>query len=510
MDRVVLSNSENEKIERAFNKAARWAYAQKKTELTPDDLQDKNVQPLINEINNLLQNALQSSIGYEIPEAMHKHLRDNIYVFSGCKTYAELQELSDLLVDDEGNIKGFSKFFKDTREIHNTYNRNYLESEYLFATQSARMAGKWADYEQYGDRYYLQYRTANDSRVRYEHSVLHNITLPQSDEFWNNYYPPNGWRCRCNVVQVRKSKYEPSDSTTAQDLGSKATYTVGKGGVNTSAIFRFNAGKQKIIFPLHHPYFKNKEVVKVSKDIASKKTSEKTDKAKRIINLSEYIKGDEPTNKEVKNILTKYAELESDDFRRGLDNVSFRKSRSYLMQHSMSYKPKTGEWSSGSTIAISTHDFSVKINGKYEVFNPAKELKEALAAIKRGDELTFNQEYSIESLWHEILHGKTKSKPFDLSSGQRQTMETVNQFCARHTYDKFIEKLGGKASHKDTILDNGLGYQKWVADFRKLLKDNEISEDKAVKELMPKLLSDYSTINKEAKDFLEKNKKKDD
>ncbi|WP_291126886.1 phage minor head protein [Dysgonomonas sp. UBA7698] len=258
----MLSDSENARLEKAFNKIARWVHKEKKTAVTPDDLGNKTVQGLADEINDILQRAIQTGIDFEIPAATMQHFKNNVYVFSGCKTYAELRELSDMLIDDEGAIKQFSKFFKDVRSVHDTYNKSYLQSEYQFATQSANMAGKWADFEQYGDRYYLQYRTANDDRVRYSHQLMHNITLPPSDVFWSEFFPPNGWRCRCNAVQVRKSKYEPSDSNEARRLGNEATYTVGAGGKNTSAMFRFNAGKEKIIFPVTHPYYNDKEVVK--------------------------------------------------------------------------------------------------------------------------------------------------------------------------------------------------------------------------------------------------------
>lgn len=440
VDSIVLSATEESKLQSAFNKVVRWAYKEKKTEITPDDLDNRNVQGLTNEINNVLQDALRKGIVYEIPDAMMQHFANNVYVFSGCKTFDELRALSDLLKDEKVEIKPFSKFFKDVRQVHDKYNKNYLESEYLFATQSAQMASKWADFEKDGDRYNLQYRTANDSRVRYEHAVLHDITLPPSDPFWAKYFPPNGWRCRCNVVQVRVNRYPASDSATANDLGEKATYTVGKGGVNTSAMFRFNPGKQNIIFPETHPYFNNKEVIK--------KLSEQGKASDSLINLKDFIKGDEPTNNEVKNILTKFAELSPDNFREGLDKVSFAKSRSYLMQHSMSYKPSTGEWVRGSKITISTFDFTIKIDGKLDTFNAANELKGALSAIKKGDKLTFKQEYSVESLWHEILHAKTKTKPFSLSKIGTQEMETVNQFVARHTYDSFLKSLAVRLSTK--------------------------------------------------------------
>lgn len=236
-------------------------YREKKTEVSADDLENRNVRPLINEINTILQEAVKKGISYEIPESLTRHLTENVYVFSGGKTLAELRELSDLLKDENGGVKPFSKFYQDTRKVHNQYNKAYLESEYQFATQSAEMASKWAEYEADGDRYNLQYRTANDDRVRYSHQVLHDTTLPPGDPFWSKYFPPNGWRCRCNVVQVRKNRYPETDHETAMANGSKATYTVGAGGVNASEMFRFNPGKQQVVFPPHHPYFKDQKAV---------------------------------------------------------------------------------------------------------------------------------------------------------------------------------------------------------------------------------------------------------
>lgn len=241
---------------------ARWAFNNKKTSITIDDLDDKAVKGLINETNDVLQDAIRSGIAYEIPEAMLQHFNKNVYVFSGAKTYAELRELSDLLIDEKGEIKPFSKFYKDVRQVHNDYNEAYLESEYIFAQQSAQMASKWVEFEQDGDEYNLQYRTANDDHVREAHRPLHNVTLPPSDPFWNKFLPPNGWRCRCNVVQVNINRYPQSESTIANDLGYKATYTIGAGGVNTSEMFRFNPGKQNVIFPKTHPYFKDEEIIK--------------------------------------------------------------------------------------------------------------------------------------------------------------------------------------------------------------------------------------------------------
>lgn len=119
---------------------------------------------------------------------------------------------------------------------------------------SAQQAANWAKIEENGDRYNLQYRTAEDDRVRDEHQALAGTTLPPSDPFWNSYYPPNGWNCRCVAVEVLKDKYPESDSDKAIEKGDKATTKLGKDGKNRMEIFRFNPGQEEKLFPPEHPY----------------------------------------------------------------------------------------------------------------------------------------------------------------------------------------------------------------------------------------------------------------
>ena len=111
------------------------------------------------------------------------------------------------------------------------------------------MAVKWQKIAEDGDRYDLQYRTAQDDKVREDHRLLHGTTLPPSDPFWDKYYPPNGWGCRCTVVQVRHGKYPLSDSQLAITRGDNATAGV------KQQMFRFNPGKSMKLFPPKHPYF---------------------------------------------------------------------------------------------------------------------------------------------------------------------------------------------------------------------------------------------------------------
>ena len=217
----------------------------------PEDLvKTKEYKDLITQTSGIFNTAITDN---DVPEAMANSLMQDTFIFSGLKTHAQLAEASKLLMTDDGKIKPFSTFSKEVEAIKTNYNENYLEAEYQFAVSSAQSAGNWANIS---DDYNLQYRTAGDDRVRDSHDALRGITLPKDDPFWISYYPPNGWRCRCLAVQVRKSKYEVSDSEKAVEKGNSATSKIDKNGKNKLEIFRFNPGLQKVVFPPTHPYAK--------------------------------------------------------------------------------------------------------------------------------------------------------------------------------------------------------------------------------------------------------------
>ncbi len=209
---------------------------------------DINPNDLDPELLNAIRDAIQEGINFVDDEGLRAALSENVWTFSGFKTRAELKEASQLLTDSDDNIKDFSKFLKDVEKLHTRYNKHYLHAEYKNAVGQSQMAQKWQDYEKSADRFYLEYSTAGDSDVRPEHARLDGITLPVDSEFWSKYYPPNGWGCRCRARQVLKSQATKSNAGNAVQEGDKAT--AGK-----DSIFRFNAGKEKKVFPDTHPYF---------------------------------------------------------------------------------------------------------------------------------------------------------------------------------------------------------------------------------------------------------------
>ena len=213
-------------------------------------LEDPAARAVINETLRVLSTAIDSGLPHEVPATVRYALENNAFIFSGFKTFHSMREIGLSMVTDNGDIKPFNLFLNDVKTINNKYNHNYLYAEYNHAVGTSLMAAKWHDFEQDGDRYDLQYRTANDERVREEHALLHNTTLPASDPFWDKYYPPNGWNCRCTVMQVRKGKYPTSDPQLAMKRGDNCTDGV------KQRMFRYNPGKTLQLFPPKHPYYK--------------------------------------------------------------------------------------------------------------------------------------------------------------------------------------------------------------------------------------------------------------
>ncbi len=242
---AATTEADSARLTAAFRGLMSAIFKEKSADLRISILAEPAAQSFISAHAAALDSAFQA---VPMSDAMRQRLQRSDYIFSGIKTFHELNEAFPSLIDENGNRKPFERFLNDVQAIDKTYNQNYLRAEYNFVASSATMAAKWEEYAEDGDRYNLQYRTAKDSRVRPEHAALHGVTLPMSDPFWESYYPPNGWNCRCTVVQVRKSKYPTTPHDEAMALGEAATQSDKRG------IFRFNPGIELKAVPDYNPY----------------------------------------------------------------------------------------------------------------------------------------------------------------------------------------------------------------------------------------------------------------
>lgn len=170
-------------------------------------------------------------------------LRENVYMFSAAKEYQQVKQMSSLLADEK-YLTSFNNFKKEAAKIFDTFNENHLRAEYNSAIAQARSARMWMEIEREKGEYpQLQYETIGDARVRVEHARLDGIIRAVDDKFWNLYMPPNGWNCRCSVIQTVGGVETP-----------RANIPKFKES-EVPEIFRFNAGKTKQIFSPAHPYF---------------------------------------------------------------------------------------------------------------------------------------------------------------------------------------------------------------------------------------------------------------
>lgn len=205
----------------------------------PSDLNEDLVRQTYKDLSEATGEGYGKSFyNYDQNAERKLQLKQNLYKFSGAKTYQQSAQLNYLLQDEKGNPRPFSEFRKAALQLNQEYNQNYLRTEFQTAQRAGAMAEKWTKYEDQAGVYpNLQYKTAKDERVRDDHKALEDVIKPVDDKFWDKWYPPNGWNCRCYVVQTDKPVTRGNPETEP---------TMG---------FQNNVGKAGKVFDEEHPYF---------------------------------------------------------------------------------------------------------------------------------------------------------------------------------------------------------------------------------------------------------------
>ena len=394
----------------------------------------------------------------------------NLAVFSGFKTLQQQKELHNLLFDKNGNMKSFDQFRKDTANVLDKYNQNWLRTEYNTLVARARFASDWKRFEKNKDLYpNLKWLPSSSIEKRDSHKLFYNRVWPIDDPFWNNNYPGNLWNCKCGIKSTSEGA-EPAK---------KHNHSKPSPGLDE------NPGKTGKMFTDSHPYIK--DATSTDKDTVKKFTE---------AIIKEEIKSIKGVQKVIDEYLRRYPE---DTNGKSITVGTFREkpsARGFTMMQAYSVK---GE--------IQFNTYKLYDGGTN---SPFTRLTNALNKIRKGQKLTFDEEYAIESFYHEILHTKTKGwealRPHGKGDFKRTAMETVNQFVSRHEYSKFIERLGGNARHEKAILKDGNGYKKWVERFREIIRKAKIDENEAYKHFEDKLINGkYGDLEQEVYQYF-KNK----
>jgi len=170
--------------------------------------------------------------------AMLRDFRINLFRFAAHKA-ADLGQRLKFASDRSSSEAVFMRRARGIAGMH----REWLETEYRAVVAMSRSAQQWNEYMERADLLpSLRYVTAGDERVRKAHQALDGATYPIKHDFWDKYFPPNGWNCRCDVMQTADEQIiEPAGIPFSQ----------------IPEVFRHNPGKSRTLFTDAHPYWRH-------------------------------------------------------------------------------------------------------------------------------------------------------------------------------------------------------------------------------------------------------------
>lgn len=323
-----------------------------------------------------------------------------------------------------------------------------------------------------------------------------------------------GWHphCRCHAETILKTEEEMAADNARLLRGEEPQADSVNTVRDVPQEFKdwLDNNKERVKYVSSVPYFISDNAKYIPKSFINNIGSLKAGLSEvQAINVKEaLLKIKDPTfvtEKEVKTALTDFATANPSLFNGGLAKVEItrKKGVTAFMANRRYYTSGAFVKTSGNTLVITNKDFTVSSGN---VFNPLHEVKGAMKAISEKTALTFNQEYALESVWHEFRHAaavgwKDVRLKTPLLSG---SMEVINQFCARLSYPSFVRSLGGKATHAKKVMEKGYGYGRRVSNFCTLLKQMKVSQKSAYRHFQDMIIkTPYEDIHGELVRFVE-------
>lgn len=216
---------------------------------------------------NKLKSGAYEGFGFDLKTAKGKKLltlldiRENVYLFSGAKTYTQTREMLGLLKDDTGKVRSFSQYKDAVMPVYDQYNVNWLQSEYITAIGQSQSIEQWDQIIEDKKIFpLLKYSAVIDPHTSDICKPLDAIVRPVDDPFWRRFMPLNHFRCRCVVIQLSAGE----ERITRKDIVSRLTKVPNE---QINPAFAHNPGITNEIFTKQHPYF---DVAKGDKALARK------------------------------------------------------------------------------------------------------------------------------------------------------------------------------------------------------------------------------------------------
>ncbi len=381
--------------------------------------------------------------------------RQQAFTISGITSLDQLQQVKDSLDQALKSGQSFHDWKKTVTEsgILNLP-KHRLDNIFRTNLQGAYMAGKWEKILNNVDRRpYVMYDAINDSRVRPSHLALDGIIRRWDDPFWQTHSPPNGYRCRCSIISLTEAQAQ-ARSTGDKGLNKQPVYTDAKDivrqaepdkGWDYNPSDRLAGVKQAMA---------NKEG-KVSRVLLSS-LSDKLKQTMQIVPLEGF--------DVVQGKVAQIAQGNPEWFPLGFNGIHAVSNPELFA----AFNPKEA------LFYLSVADEMIP------GFSPAKELISAVDKISLAQPLTFNNEYAIETLWHEMIHGITGILKTKYPLNIEPISEGIVQIIARHSYNPLLIAMGSSHIHQEKIITSGLAYPNVTANLLYLLNSANIEVESII------------------------------
>lgn len=128
-------------------------------------------------------------------------IRKNNAVFSAFKVHRLQGDMATLLLDEDGNLKSFEAWMRDTTDIVDHHTRNWLETEYSTAVVRANQAADWRQFEREADILPgLRWNESTSIMPGLDHKIFWGRIWSIDDPFWSQHRPGDRWGCKCSLT----------------------------------------------------------------------------------------------------------------------------------------------------------------------------------------------------------------------------------------------------------------------------------------------------------------------
>lgn len=130
-----------------------------------------------------------------------------------------------------------------------------LRTIFRMNMQTAYAAGDWAQIQDTkAEAPYLMYDAIDDNKTRPLHHAWDNTVLPVGDPWWSTHMPPNGWNCRCGVIQLSqrqaeamgKAQPDKAPSSPTREYTNPRTGEISRVPVGIDPGFAYNPGESRL------------------------------------------------------------------------------------------------------------------------------------------------------------------------------------------------------------------------------------------------------------------------